>query len=513
MTAADLPRSAVPALRVSAVNAAPARGDGDFVLYWMVMARRTGWSFALQRAVEWCRALGRPLLVLEALRAGYPWASDRFHRFAIDAMADNAAALAKAGVRHYPYVEPAPGAGTGLLETLAARACVVVTDEFPDFFLPRMIAAAGRKLSVRLEAVDSNGLLPLRAAPKTYSAAVHFRRFLQGELPAHLDAAPLADPLKKYDVERKASVPREVLERWPAASAALLRGDAGTLDALPIDHGVPPVDFRGGPVHGAEVLRSFVRERLPRYKDERNEPEANAASGLSPYLHWGFVSAHQVLDAVARREGWTPERLGWKPTGAKEGWWGMSPEAEAFLDELVTWRELSYNTAHLVEGHDRYESLPAWARATLEKHAGDDRDLVSPEALDEGRSYDALWNATQGQLRREGRIHNYLRMLWGKRFLEWTATPRDALALMLHLNNRWALDGRNPNSVSGIMWTLGRYDRPWGPERAVYGTVRYMSSANTLRKLRVKEYIRRYAPDLGEDVGAREGDGAQTRLL
>ncbi|HEX2203398.1 MAG TPA: hypothetical protein VHG91_08870 [Longimicrobium sp.] len=498
-----LPASALPALRVVAVNGAPARGDGEYVLYWTTMARRTGWSFALQRAVEWCRALGRPLLVLEALRAGYPWASDRFHRFAIDAMADQAAAFAKSGVRHHPYVEPAPGEGRGLLEALAARASVVVTDGFPDFFLPRMVAAAGRKLPVRLEAVDGNGLLPLRATTRAYTAAVHFRRFLQGELPAHLDAFPLADPLKRYDVGAKASMPREVLERWPAASAALLRGGAGTLDAFPIDHGVPPVGFRGGPVHGAAVLRSFVERRLARYPDERNEPEAEACSGLSPYLHWGFVSPHQVFDAVARREGWTPERVGWKPTGAREGWWGMGPAAEAFLDQLVTWRELSYNTAHLVDGHDTYGSLPAWARATLEKHAGDARDLVAPEALDEGRSYDALWNATQGQLRREGRIHNYLRMVWGKRFLEWTATPRDALALMLHLNNRWALDGRNPNSVSGIAWTLGRYDRAWGPERAVYGTVRYMSSANTSRKLRVKDYVHRYAPGGSEGVGAR----------
>ena len=490
-------RSAVPALRVRAVNDAPVRGGGEYVLYWMIAARRTESSFALQRSVEWCRELGKPLLVLEAIRAGYRWASDRLHRFAIDGMADSAAAFAKAGVRHHPYVEPADGAGKGLLEALASRACVVVTDEFPEFFLPRMVAAAGDRLSVRLEAVDSNGLLPLRAAPKAFATAFHFRRFLHAELPDHLEAFPLARPLAKYDVDAKAAIPRDVLDRWPAASAALLRGDAGTLDALPIDHAVPPVDFRGGPVHGAAVLKSFVRERLPRYAGHRSEPDADAASGLSPYLHWGFVSAHQVFTAVAEREGWTPERLALKPTGGKAGWWGMGPDAEAFVDELVTWREVSYNTAFLLPGHDRYESLPEWARRTLEKHQDDDRALLTLEALEEGRSYDALWNATQGQLRREGRIHNYLRMIWGKRFLEWTRGPREAVEWMLHLNNRWALDGRNPNSVSGIFWCLGRYDRPWAPERPVFGVVRYMSSANTARKFRVKDYIRRYAPGGG----------------
>jgi deoxyribodipyrimidine photo-lyase len=487
-------RSAVPPLRIAAVNRAPVRGDGGCVVYWMIAARRTRWNFALQRAVEWCSELGRPLVVLEPLRIGYPWVSDRLHAFALDGMADNAAAFARAGVRHHPYVEPADGAGKGLLEVLAADACVVVTDDFPHFFLPRMVAAAGARLSVLLEAVDSNGLLPLYAPQKAFATAYHFRRYLQKELPEHLYAVPDADPLLRLHPAPPAALPAEVERRWPAVSPGLLRRTPASLAALPIDHAVLPVELRGGAIAGGKVLRGFIRDRLPRYSSERNQPEADAASGLSPYLHWGFVSAHQVFDAVARHEGWTPERLALKPTGAREGWWGMGVDAEAFLDQLVTWRELAFNTAVKVEGYDRYDALPAWARATLERHAGDDRALLTLEQLEEGRSYDPLWNATQGQLRREGRIHNYLRMIWGKRFLEWTRHPREAAEWMLRLNDRWALDGRDPNSVSGISWCLGRYDRPWAPERPVFGVVRYMSSANTARKVRVKEYIRRYAP-------------------
>lgn len=494
-------RSAIPALRIAAVNRAFVRGDGGYVVYWMIAARRTGWNFALQRAVEWCRELGRPLLVLEPLRAAYPFASDRLHAFAIDGMASNAAAFARAGVRHHPYVEPAAGAGKGLLEALAARACVVVTDEFPGFFLPRMVSAAGERLPVLLEAVDSNGLLPLRAAPKAFTAAYHFRRFLQKELPEHLYAVPKANPLRDLDVTMTVDLPPEIEQRWPAASPALLRRGPALLAALPIDHAVPPVDLRGGSAAGAKVVREFVSRRLARYSDDRNQPELDAASGLSPYLHWGFVSAHQVFEAVTRHEAWSPERLALKPTGAREGWWGMGADAEAFLGQLVTWRELSFNTAWQVDGHDRYESLPQWARTSLERHAGDDRGLLSLEQLEEGRSYDPLWNATQGQLRREGRVHNYLRMIWGKRFLEWTRHPAEAIQWMLHLNDRWALDGRDPNSVSGIFWCLGRYDRPWAPERPVFGIVRYMSSANTARKLRVKDYVRRYTT--GDNAGGQ----------
>jgi deoxyribodipyrimidine photo-lyase len=168
----------IPHDRLTPLNAAAPRPERAFVLYWCVMARRTTYSFALQHAVETARALGRPLVVLEALRAGYPWANARLHRFALDGMADDAAAYARAGVAHLAYVEPEPGAGRGLLETLAGRACVVVTDEFPEFFLPRMLAAAGRKLAAmgtRLEMVDGNGLLPLRAAGRAWPSAPHFR--------------------------------------------------------------------------------------------------------------------------------------------------------------------------------------------------------------------------------------------------------------------------------------------------------------------------------------------------
>jgi deoxyribodipyrimidine photo-lyase len=147
------------------------------------------------------------------------------------------------------------------------------------------------------------------------------------------------------------------------------------------------------------------------------------------------------------------------------------------------------------EDYDRFDSLPAWALRALAKHARDPRPvLYSPRQLEHADTHDPLWNAGQLQLAREGRLHNYIRMLWGKKILEWSRRPEDALAVMIELNNRYALDGRDPNSYSGIFWALGRYDRPWGPGRAVFGTVRYMSSENTARKVRVREYIRRYAP-------------------
>ena len=502
--------SPLPPSRLTPLNTASPTPTRPLVLYWCVMARRTRHNFALQHALATARAFGRPLVVLEALRAGYPWASDRLHRFALDGMADDAQAYARAGVPHLAYVEPAPGAGAGLLETLAARAALVVTDEFPEFFLPRMLAAAGRRLQAvgtRLEAVDGNGLLPLRLGEKAWSAAPHFRRQLQRALPEQLHHVPEPEPLAAaaslppVDAETAAWLDG-VRARWPMAQQAdpalLDQGEAGrrALAALPIDHTVPPVPFAGGARKAARALADFVDRKYDTYAARRNEAEDPSNSGLSPYLHWGFLSAHEVFAAVAEREGWSAERLAPRPTGKREGWWGMSSNGEAFLEELLTWRELSYNTAHFLPAHDTYASLPEWARATLEAHRGDRRaELFGRDELEAGATYDALWNATQGQLRTDGRIHNYLRILWGKKFLEWTTGPEEAFAHMVHLNNRWALDGRNPNSTSGITWVMGRYDHAW-QERPVLGKVRPMSSVATARKIRVDEYVRRYAATL-----------------
>jgi len=481
----------VPPERVADANEAPVRAGGRYVLYWMIGARRTGWNFGLQRAAERAREFGRPLLVFEALRAGYPFAAARFHRFVLDGMRDNAARFRAAGVTYYPYVEPEAGAGRGLLERLAAEACLVVTDDVPFFFLPRMVRAAARRLPVRLERVDGNGLLPLRRADRAYDTARSFRALLQRELPSRLHELPAADPLAPGDRSRRASVPADVRRRWPVAAPELLAGRAG-LGRLPIDPAVPQAPVRGGPVAARAALGRFL-ERLDRYEAERNDPDRDATSGLSAYLHFGHLSAHEVFAAVAAAERWNEGRLGRPAGGARVGWWGMGPSAEAFLDQLVTWRELALNRCAFDEAAERWESLPAWARATLERHAGDPRPhLYSPDELERAATHDRLWNAAQTQLVREGRLHNYLRMLWGKKILEWSATPREALATMLRLNDRWALDGRDANSIAGVAWVLGRYDRPWGPERPIFGTVRFMSSTNTARKLRVREFLGRY---------------------
>lgn len=484
--------ASVPAIRVRRCNEAPLRASGEYVMYWMIAARRLNYNFALDHALAYSRELRKPILILEALRCGYPWASDRLHRFVIDGMADNQRLADKARVAYFPYVEDAPGAGRGLLQALAAKACVVVTDDFPCFFLPRMVAAAARKLPVRLDSVDSNGLLPLRATEQVYPTAFSFRRFLQKALPAHLSEFPAPSPLARYSAARVA-IPAEIGARWRSVDSGLLDGRAEIPRALPIDHGVLPAKIRGGHEEATCRLRDFLAKKLDKYGEERSEPELDASSGLSPYLHFGHISAHEVFARLAERENWNPGKLALRGNGGREGWWNMSDNAEAFLDEFITWREVGYNFSAHREDYDQFETLPAWSLQTLKEHARDRRKHVySPAQFESGKTHDALWNAAQMQLVTEGRLHNYMRMLWGKKVLEWSRTPKEAIATLIHLNNKYALDGRNPNSYSGIFWCLGRYDRPWAPERPIFGRVRYMSSENTARKFSVKNYIRKY---------------------
>jgi deoxyribodipyrimidine photo-lyase len=473
----------------------------------MIANRRTRWNFALDRAIDWSVHLDRPLLVLEALRCDYPWASDRIHRFVIDGMRDNARALEGTGVGYFPYVEPAIGAGRGLLQTLASRAAVVVTDEFPCFFLPRMVAATAKKLDVRLESVDSNGLLPLRAADRAFARAFDFRRFLQKNLAPHLLEWPARDPLGNVDLKPLDTLSEDINRLWPRASDALLGGEE-VLDNLAIDHSVSVLPYEGGSEAATSRLQSFLDQGLAAYGDDRNNPEIEGTSGLSPYLHFGHVSSHQIVEEIAFRENWSPARITDLASGKRAGWWSLPPATESFLDELVTWRELGYGFSFHRADYAQIDSLSEWARRTLAEHENDERPyLYTLAEFEEAQTHDELWNAAQNQLRSEGRIHNYLRMLWGKKILHWSSDPETALDIMIELNNKYAIDGRNPNSYSGIFWVLGRFDRAWGPEREIFGKVRYMSSKNTRRKLRVNRYIEHWSgnhlPETGVEASAK----------
>ncbi len=484
----------VPQERIHAVNHHAVHPQGDYVLYWMTAYRRLSWNFALDRSVQWALKLQKPLVVLEALRVDYPWACERFHTFILEGMRENEARSRNTALTYYAYVERSIGEGKGLLPALAQRACVVVTDDFPSFFIPSMMEAAGRKLSVLLEKVDSNGLLPLNSPGKAFPSAYAFRRYLQSVLRNHLDQKPMKNPLDRLPCSADGVFLDDIFQKWPPCTEKELSRPLDLVASLPVNHHVEACATQGGTTAGQKRLRQFLEHLLSRYAEDRNHPDEEVTSGLSPYLHFGHLSVHEVFEAVCNHEGWSLERLAFKASGSRSGWWGMSEGAEAFLDQLITWRELGFNMCRYHDDYDTYASLPFWARKTLEAHAQDARPYVYRlEEFEKAETHDPLWNAAQRQLVTEGRIHNYLRMLWGKKILHWSRSPQEALEIMIELNNKYALDGRDPNSYTGIFWVLGRYDRPWGPERPVFGKIRYMSSENTARKVRLEDYLARYS--------------------
>lgn len=488
-------QSVTPPLRVQALNAAPFRASGEWVLYWMMTARRPFFNFALERAVNLAQQLERPLLILEMLQVDPRCSSARTHRFVLDGMADHAAHFSGTPARYYPYVEPKENSAEGLLERLATHAAAIVADEFPDAVISLKARTLAARVGVRVESVDSNGLLPLRAQEKAFARAFDFRRYLWRELPDHLEARPQRDPLRQVQLMACPQLPANITRRWPMASAELLAANSTALAAILVKHRVAEAPLKGGFRAGRQRLTHFIAESLTLYADERNHPDAEVTSHLSPYLHFGHLSAHEILARVLQCEEVSLANLRARSRGIDEPMWRMRPGAEAFLDQLLTWRELGYNFCHLhPEDYDRFDSLPSWAKQTLREHQTDPRSHVyTLEQLESANTADPIWNAAQRELMATGQMHNYLRMLWGKLVIGWTPSPEEAFSYLVELNNKYALDGSDPNSYSGIGWCFGRFDRPWGPKRDCYGSVRFMTSASAQRKLRLKNYLARWS--------------------
>ncbi len=513
----------LPGARLRRANDRPPNPRGRYVLLWLQAVRRLHSSHALDHALELCRHFKKPLVVYEGLKLNYPWANARHHAFLLDGVRDNAAAAARLGVAYWPFVETPDRPGRGLVAGLAADACAVVTDDYPGFIVPAQNRALAATCRVSVELIDGNSLVPLALlGDKPVAAAAHLRPRIHARFTEAWAHRAAAEP----DVPR---VARSTLEApFPVWASTDVRDFVA---CLPVDQTVPPVPgVAGGPGAGRAVLAEFVANKLSRYADDRNQPDdpaRGAASRLSPYLRHGHLGIQEVVEAVLGSLGdWSPDEINPKAKGKRDDFYCRDVNVNGFLDEAVTWRDVGqqffWNTERGIRDADRkavswqtapvpqfnFESfdfspggertldavLPTWARETLRQHARDEREHVySLEQFEAADTHDPLWNAAQTELVKTGRVHNYLRMLWGKKVLEWSPTPAAAYRVLEHLNNKYATDGRDPNSYTGILWCFGLFDRPWPPERPVFGKVRFMSSANTAKKYKLAgyyEYVR-----------------------
>ncbi len=495
------------ASRLRRLNEARIARGGDYVLYWMHAYRRLERNHALDYALECAGQLRKPLVLYEGLRLVYPWASRRFHRFLLEGMQVNAVRARELGLSYWPFVEKTRGQGRGLLRRLAARACMVVTDDFPCFIVPLQSEALARDTSVPVLAVDSNSVVPLSLLGPAVAAAAHLRPRIHKAFAEAWRHRARARP-RVPDVARRRLTPP--FDAWKVADVASL------LDALPLDPTAPPVtDTRGGAPAARARLREFTKRRLRGYAEERSTPRPPAdghASGLSPYLHFGHISIEEIVEAVLGTTGrWTPDELRIHNRGKREGFFCDDPDVNAFLDQALIWRDVGFqwHRSRHADTASLEAALPLWARQTLGAHAADPRPRrYTCDQLESGATHDPLWNAAQRELVQTGTIHSYLRMLWGKKVLEWSISPGEAYRTLEHLNNKYALDGRDPNSYAGILWCFGLFDRPWPPERRVLGSVRYMSSENAARKFDLRSYLAyvERLPTIGESRSGRSTD-------
>jgi deoxyribodipyrimidine photo-lyase len=443
--------------RVRALNDNAPR-TGRYVLYWMQQSQRAFWNHALEYAIERANELKAPVVACFGLTDRFPEANERHYAFMLEGLKETRAELARKGIR----LVVLRGEPDACAADLGRGASLVVTDRGYLRFQRAWRARAAATLGCPLIQVESDAVVPVEtASPKEEYAAATLRPKIKRLLDAHLLPVREKTP-KKSSTELELDFEGEPLE---------LEDTADSLLGLALDRSVKPVSWiRGGSSRARKLLDDFIGSKLDRFADLRNDPSRDYLSNMSPYLHFGQISPLEIALAALK---------------------AGSPGTGSFLEELIVRRELGVNFVHYNPRYDAFDGLPSWALKTLRGHEVDRRPyLYSLEELEGARTHDPYWNAAQMEMMIRGKMHGYMRMYWGKKILEWSGTPAEAHARALYLNNKYSIDGRDPNGFTGVAWCFAKHDRPWA-ERPVFGSVRYMNAKGLKRKFDIDSYVSR----------------------
>jgi deoxyribodipyrimidine photo-lyase len=433
---------------------------GRYILYWMQAAQRAAWNHALEYAVRFANEIDRPVVALFGLTARFPEANARHYAFMLQGLQETERALRQKGI----FLAVLPESPEKAVLSHAANASLIVTDRGYLRVQRAWREAVAGSVRCPLVQVESDVIVPVETASdrEAYSARTlrpRIRKVLERFLVPLEETSPKRDSLSGASSEFESvdlSNPQKLVETIGAAKGA-----------------GPVAAFRGGAGEAGRLLEEFIETGLPRYARESRDPALSCTSGLSPYLHFGQIAPLSVALRIRREAGRHPA------------------DCEAFLEQLIIRRELSMNFTYYNARYSTYAALPEWARRTLEAHRSDRREPVyEMEELEGARTHDPCWNAAMKEMLITGTMHNTMRMYWGKKILEWSPDPEEAFRRTLHLNNRYLLDGRDPNSFAGVAWCFGKHDRPW-PERAVTGSVRSMTASGLERKYDMAAYVRR----------------------
>jgi deoxyribodipyrimidine photo-lyase len=415
---------------------------------------RSEYNHALEYAIREANQIHQPVVVYFGLADDFPEGNARHYHFLLEGLREAGSALRQRGLKLVILQGPPP---LGARE-LARDASLVVADRGYLPIQKSWRAELARGVGCSVVQVESDVVVPIQeASAKEEYAAATIRPKIQRRLDDYLQ--PLEETAVRVD---SLGLKFESLD---------IADSSQVVSKLDIDQSVGSVpDFAGGTTEAKRRLEHFVNDKLDRYDEMRNDPTESYLSGMSPYLHFGQISPLYIASLVAASD---------------------SPGKNAYLEELIVRRELSMNFVHYNERHGTLEGLPDWCRKTLAEHERDPREyLYSLEEFEAGATHDPYWNAAQKEMVVGGKMHGYMRMYWGKKILEWSESPQEALRIALYLNNKYELDGRDPNGFTGVAWCLGKHDRPWG-ERPVFGKIRYMSANGLRRKFDADAYVRK----------------------
>jgi deoxyribodipyrimidine photo-lyase len=443
--------------RIKLLNDLPPDPAGRYVLYWMQAAQRASGNHALEHAITLADERRLPVVVGFGLMDDYPEANLRHYRFMLEGLRETAAALGQRGIR-FVLRHDRP---SEVALALARQAALVVCDRgylrYQRDWRRRVASEAARQV---IE-VEGEVVVPVETASGSTEIGARTLRPKILRLREHF-LVPLAEA--RPAVSAQDATPRSDLD--PTDIDAVLAG-------LELDRSVPPVRrFTGGTSQARERLLRFLGSDLDGYRDARSDPAHRRTTELSPYLQFGQISPIEMaLTAMSAAPADSPDRA-------------------SFLEELIVRRELAHNFVWHNGQYDRFECLPRWARASLDRHRADARAHVyTVEQFEAGRTHDPYYNAAMREMRVTGYMHNYMRMYWGKKILEWSITPEEAYGTTLWLNNRHFLCGRGPNAFANVAWIFGQHDRPW-VERPVFGQIRYMNDNGLKRKFDIDAYVR-----------------------
>ena len=437
--------------RIEPLNARPSH-TGRYVLYWMQAAQRCEYNHALEYAIEQANQVNLPVVALFCLMDDYPEANLRHYHFMLQGLQETQRALQAQGIQMVVFHGP-PEIG---VPQYGKQATEVVVDAGHLRVQRKWRSTVANALPCLLTEVETNLIVPLEEVSdkENFSAGTLRPRILR-QLDTYM--VPMRHQRPKHD---------SLGMRFKSVDISDLNK---VLSRLALDRSVCPAPgFAGGTQAAKKRLKAFLKHKIEHFADLRNDPSQDYTSGLSPYLHFGQISPLYVALQTDKVE---------------------SPGKASFLEELIVRRELSFNYVHYNPKYDAYEGLAAWALRTLNFHSRDKREYIfTLEQFERADTHEPYWNAAQKEMVVTGKMHGYMRMYWGKKILEWSASPEKGFNIALALNNKYELDGRDPNAFAGVAWCFGQHDRAWG-ERPVYGKVRYMNAKGLKRKFNIEAYV------------------------